>query len=419
MDRRDDGDVDSFGRQCGLGGVGREDVTGECLRQRSRSLPVDVEHRAYRDAERGQRAGAPRADETASEDRRSVRHSRSLRMRFSIVSLVNVCVYGLWHLGSVTAASLASLGHDVVGLDLDAATVADLGRGVPPVAEPGLGELVRAGLEQSRLRFTTDPADALSAADVLWITFDTPVDDDDNADVDAVLDAAEEVFPLLRDDAFVLVSSQLPVGSVAELERRLQQARPGTSVAFGCSPENLRLGRALEAFLRPERVIVGVRDARRPRPGGTAVPRAPDDDRVDVGRVGRDGEARGQRVPRNVDRVHERGRRHLRTRRGGRSRGGAGVAHGAADRSPRLRGRGKRLLRRHARPRRRVPHGVGSRPRRADGAPQRRAAEQRRAPELGGATSRARARRRCAAGRSACSDSRTSRGPTPSGAPAR
>jgi UDPglucose 6-dehydrogenase len=173
---------------------------------------------------------------------------------------VKVCVYGLWHLGSVTAAALASLGHDVVGLDRDHANVADLALGRPPVAEPGLAELVRAGLDRSMLRFTTDPAAALAAADLLWITFDTPVDEDDNADAGSVLDATEQVLPLLRDDAFVLVSSQLPVGSVAELERRLHRTRPGSGVRFGCSPENLRLGRALDAFLRPDRVIVGVRD---------------------------------------------------------------------------------------------------------------------------------------------------------------
>ena len=173
---------------------------------------------------------------------------------------MKVCVYGLWHLGSVTAASLASLGHEVVGLDHDRANIAALARGVPPVAEPGLDDLVRAGIDRSTLRFTTDPADALTDAELLWITFDTPVDDNDKADVDFVLDATEQVFPFLRDDALVLVSSQLPVGSVSELEQRLSRVRPGCGVSFGSSPENLRLGRALDAFLHPARIVVGVRD---------------------------------------------------------------------------------------------------------------------------------------------------------------
>ncbi|MGO9876939.1 MAG: UDP-glucose dehydrogenase family protein [Acidimicrobiia bacterium] len=174
---------------------------------------------------------------------------------------MKVCVYGLWHLGSVTAASLASMGHDVVGLDRDPATVANLSLGKPPVAEPGLAELVSAGLNQSTLRFTTDPAAALVDAELVWITFDTPVDDDDNADVSAVLDAAEEVFSFLGNDAFVLASSQLPVGSVAALEQRFRRARPRARVTFGCSPENLRLGSALDAFLKPDRIVVGLRDA--------------------------------------------------------------------------------------------------------------------------------------------------------------
>ncbi len=154
------------------------------------------------------------------------------------------------------------MGHDVVGLDRDASTVAGLARAVPPVAEPGLPELLRSGLDGGTLRFTADPADALAEADVLWVTHDTPVDADDNADVASVLDATDLLFPNLADDTFVLVSSQVPVGSVAELERRLQAARPGTGVRFGCSPENLRLGRALDAFSQPERVVVGIRDPR-------------------------------------------------------------------------------------------------------------------------------------------------------------
>jgi len=178
-----------------------------------------------------------------------------------MVTIVKVCVFGLWHLGSVTAASLASLGHDVVGLDLDSGTVENLANGVPPVAEPGLPELVSRGLAQARLRFTTDAAHALADAEVVWITFDTPVDDDDNADVEAVLDATENILPFLRDGALVLVSSQLPVGSVADLEQRLLRSRPESRVHFGCSPENLRLGNALKAFLEPDRVVVGVRDA--------------------------------------------------------------------------------------------------------------------------------------------------------------
>jgi len=103
---------------------------------------------------------------------------------------VKVCVIGLWHLGTVTAACLAAAGHDVVGLDFDEPTVAGLNGGRPPVYEPGLEELLKAGLADGRLQFTTDIAAAVSHADVVWIAYDTPVDDEDVADVEYVVERA-------------------------------------------------------------------------------------------------------------------------------------------------------------------------------------------------------------------------------------
>lgn len=160
-----------------------------------------------------------------------------------------VVVQGLWHLGSVTAACLARAGHHVIGLDHDADTVASLARGVPPVAEPGLADLLRD--HAARLEFTTDPA-AAARADVAWVAYDTPVDADDRADVEFVIGQAGRMLPHLRDGAVAIVSSQLPVGSAA----RLAAMRPGVHVA--CSPENLRLGKAIQVFSDPDRVVVGV-----------------------------------------------------------------------------------------------------------------------------------------------------------------
>jgi UDPglucose 6-dehydrogenase len=166
-----------------------------------------------------------------------------------------VCVYGLWHLGSVTAACLAAAGETVVGLDPDAACVAALRDGRPPIAEPGLAELVQRGLSYGRLSFASDPARALAEAGILWVTFDTPVDEDDRADVEWVRAQLEAVRPHLRPGTLVLVSSQVPVGFTAGLERAWRQHDP--SLQFACSPENLRLGRAIEVFRHHERVVVG------------------------------------------------------------------------------------------------------------------------------------------------------------------
>ena len=170
---------------------------------------------------------------------------------------MNVCIQGLWHLGSVTAACLAAAGHDVIGLDHDPAIIASLREGRAPVAEPGLDELLRA--HRAHLELTTDPA-MVARADVVWVTYDTPVDAEDRADIEAVVTQVVQTFPHLRDDALVLLSSQLPVGTTALLEAELRALRPGTRIAFACSPENLRLGKAIAVFTDPDRVVVGVRD---------------------------------------------------------------------------------------------------------------------------------------------------------------
>jgi UDPglucose 6-dehydrogenase len=167
----------------------------------------------------------------------------------------------LWHLGTVTAACLASGGHDVIGLDFEATTIENLTAGQPPLFEPGLADLVKRGLAGGRLRFTTAVAEAVADAEVVWVAYDTPVDDDDRADVEFVMERVTRLFAHLSDGTLVLVSSQMPVGSTRRLERMYAGTNIGRRVTFGCSPENLRLGRAIDVFTRPDRVVVGVRSA--------------------------------------------------------------------------------------------------------------------------------------------------------------
>lgn len=191
---------------------------------------------------------------------------------------MKVCVAGLWHLGSVTAACLAAFGHRVVGLDADPGVIAGLAEGKPPLFEPGLRELLAEGLREARLSFTTEAAPALAGAEAIWITHDTPVDADDNADVEAVLSRVEALFPHLPDGALVLVSSQLIAGCTRRLERLLAARGDLRSIEFAYSPENLRLGKAIEVFTRPDRVVVGARSER-----GRAIVRqllAPIEDRL-------------------------------------------------------------------------------------------------------------------------------------------
>lgn len=172
---------------------------------------------------------------------------------------MKVCVQGLWHLGTVTAASLASIGHDVVGLDFNKATIRDLRLNKPPISEPGLAELIQKGQEAGQLCFLTSPKEALDGVELLWVAYDTPVNDNDVADVDFVVTQLTLALPYLASGTTVLISSQLPVGSISRLEGIAQEICPTKSIGFAYSPENLRLGKALDVFLNPDRIVVGVR----------------------------------------------------------------------------------------------------------------------------------------------------------------
>lgn len=110
---------------------------------------------------------------------------------------MKICVFGLWHLGSVTAACLAGAGFNTVGLDDDESVIRNLTEGHPPLFEPGLPELTRSGLASGNLSFTTNRV-SVREADVVWVAFDTPVDGDDRADVPFVVDKICSLFPNLK-----------------------------------------------------------------------------------------------------------------------------------------------------------------------------------------------------------------------------
>ena len=173
---------------------------------------------------------------------------------------MKVCVVGLWHLGTVTAACLASGGHKVTGLDFDQQIITDLKNGKPPLFEPELEDLISKGLASSALNFSSDPAEALQCAQVIWVAYDTPVDENDKADVEYVVDRVSQIFPYLEAGQEVLISSQLPVGTSKRLELLFAQSRPNIDVSFSYSPENLRLGKAISVFTHPDRVVIGVRN---------------------------------------------------------------------------------------------------------------------------------------------------------------
>jgi UDPglucose 6-dehydrogenase len=175
-------------------------------------------------------------------------------------SNMKICVFGLWHLGCVTAACAAQR-FPTIGLDPDLKVIAGLQAGRPPILEPGLEDLIRDGHASGHLRFTNDARDALAEADIVWVAFDTPVDEEDRPDNGFVESQIASLFPHLREGSMVLISSQLQVGTTSRIEAAYRGAYAGKHVRFAYSPENLRLGKALEVFRSPGRIVIGTRTA--------------------------------------------------------------------------------------------------------------------------------------------------------------
>ena len=178
---------------------------------------------------------------------------------------MKISVIGVGYLGAVHAASMAELGHDVIGLDVDTARIDLLSRGVAPFHEPGFEEILRRGLGAGRLRFTTDYAD-LASADVHFLGLGTPQRADgfgaDLSYLQAAVDALAEVLSG-RDGAPTLVvgKSTVPAGTARMLADRLEQIE---GVGLLWNPEFLREGFAVKDTLEPDRLVYGVRDPEEP-----------------------------------------------------------------------------------------------------------------------------------------------------------
>ncbi len=174
--------------------------------------------------------------------------------------MARLAVVGLWHLGCVAASSLAKLGHTVRATDFDPQTVRKLQRGVPPVYEPGLAEFIAEQTGEGRLRFALSCPEAFADADYVFVTFDTPVDENDQSDLAAIVSAFDAIAEDAQSGVEIVVMSQVPVGTCRRLAERLHTRAPRLSFDLVYHPENLRLGEALHNFLHPDFLLVGAED---------------------------------------------------------------------------------------------------------------------------------------------------------------
>jgi len=171
---------------------------------------------------------------------------------------MKIAVTGLWHLGLVTAACLANAGYEVIAYDPDKKLIADLNNAKTPIMEPGLDEMLSTCVTNNKLVYT-DNSEELKNKEIVWVTYDTPVNDQDEADVQYVTNQVKSFFPFLANNTIVILSSQLPVGTARGLQKDYQD-NYSNHVTFVSIPENLRLGNAIRIFTQPDRIIVGLQE---------------------------------------------------------------------------------------------------------------------------------------------------------------
>jgi UDPglucose 6-dehydrogenase len=170
---------------------------------------------------------------------------------------MRVAVVGTGYVGLVVGAGLAETGNDVICADIDEAKIARLSKGEIPIFEPGLDLLVERSLSDGRLSFTTDVAAAVRASEVIFIAVGTPPDEDGSADLQHVLAVAATIGKSMNGEKVVVTKSTVPVGTAARVRAVISEY--ATYPVHVCSnPEFLKEGAAVDDFMKPDRVVVGV-----------------------------------------------------------------------------------------------------------------------------------------------------------------
>jgi UDPglucose 6-dehydrogenase len=178
-----------------------------------------------------------------------------------------IAVVGCGHVGAVTAACMAELGHDVHGFDVDGELIETLRKGSAPFFEPGLGDLLRTNIEGGRLRFTTSCADALAGAEFVFLCVSTPSMTTGAADLRFVRQATQQIAGILRtsgDRPLLVTKSTSSVGTHETIAAILRHTLPEPEKCppLATNPEFLREGSAVPDFLHPERIVVGAENRR-------------------------------------------------------------------------------------------------------------------------------------------------------------
>ena len=182
----------------------------------------------------------------------------------TFVRHMNIIMVGTGYVGLVSGTCFAEMGNTVTCVDVNEEKIENLRKGIMPIYEPGLKELVLQNTEAGRLMFSTSLAQSIDDADVVFSAVGTPPDEDGSADLRYVLEVAREFGRNIKKYTLLITKSTVPVGTWFKVKQAIQEEldKRGVSVPFGVAsnPEFLKEGTAIEDFMRPDRVVVGVED---------------------------------------------------------------------------------------------------------------------------------------------------------------
>nr|NQU91767.1 UDP-glucose/GDP-mannose dehydrogenase family protein [Bacteroidota bacterium] len=175
---------------------------------------------------------------------------------------MKITIVGTGYVGLVTGTCFAEVGIDVSCIDIDEKKIENLKKGIIPIYEPGLEEMVNRNVEKGRLHFSTNLASTLDGTEVVFSAVGTPPDEDGSADLSYVLGVAREVGRNMNDYILMVTKSTVPVGTATKVRNAIQEEldKRGVNIEFdvASNPEFLKEGAAVDDFLKPDRIVVGV-----------------------------------------------------------------------------------------------------------------------------------------------------------------
>jgi UDPglucose 6-dehydrogenase len=177
---------------------------------------------------------------------------------------MKITIIGTGYVGLVSGTCFSEFGHEVICIDKDSRKIRELQTGAVPIYEPGLQNLVQKNIQENRLRFDTEARKAIPWADTIFIAVGTPSSrrGDGYADLSFIYEAAREIAPLITEYKLIVNKSTAPVGTARQIARIIRETNPKAEFDIASNPEFLREGAAINDFMRPDRVVIGVENDR-------------------------------------------------------------------------------------------------------------------------------------------------------------